>query len=465
MTIGFKVRSFIKEIAPSQVMYALGKAYSRTKLPRAAYSNKESSAAWQEFAATERMNRVDLERLQWERFQKILCFAFEHVPYYCETMRERGITPDDIGSYEELVKLPIVEKEDVKRNPGRFTSDTSVPDAHWAQTTGSSGAPTQILISPRHLAIRNAIVWRYRKLAGFDRDEPHVLIVRKSFPDDAAAADFHGRYSITRNYYCFASTNMMPSVMQKYVDIIRRFRPRFIEGYSSAVYALATYILEHGLDVRVPVIITRTDQLYPKYSKAIALAFQTQNVYNFYGNVEQVASGSDCYLHQGKHVNMEACLIETLDEHGKQVLEEPGEVVGTNLINKAMVLIRYRLGDRITLSKEKCACGRESYLIKNLFGRTDDLLSLANGRRMAGASLWLCGKNLFGIREYQLVQRSQSHIIVNLSKYPDCPQSEEQQLMSNLREHLGEDIELEVVHYDLVPRINGKFKFIVKEPS
>ena len=60
----------------------------------------------------------------------------------------------------------------------------------------------------------------------------------------------------------------------------------------------------------------------------------------------------------------------------------PGEVVISNLVNRATVLLNYRLGDRVAVASDPCACGRTLPVLASLDGRSEDLLVRADGERV-----------------------------------------------------------------------------------
>jgi phenylacetate-CoA ligase len=126
-----------------------------------------------------------------------------------------------------------------------------------------------------------------------------------------------------------------------------------------------------------------------------------------------------------------------------------------------MPLIRYRVGDIVALSKELCGCGRNSYLIKSMEGRADDLLILPDGRKMSTGSLWLAGQEIEGIKEYQIVQEDPSRLTINFSKMPNYKDEDIEKLIRHLRNHIGEGVEFERCCHEKVPLVNGKFKFII----
>ncbi len=60
------------------------------------------------------MSREDMKKLQDERLVKQVKHVWDNVPYYRKKMEEKGVTPDDIKSTEDLHKLPFLTKADLR---------------------------------------------------------------------------------------------------------------------------------------------------------------------------------------------------------------------------------------------------------------------------------------------------------------------------------------------------------------
>jgi phenylacetate-CoA ligase len=118
-----------------------------------------------------------------------------------------------------------------------------------------------------------------------------------------------------------------------------------------------------------------------------------------YGMGEAVAAASECEK-GSMHLWPEYGIVEVVD----------GEFICTGLLNADMPLIRYRVGDRGTISDEKCACGRNLPIVESIEGRSDDVLYAADGREV-GTIGPVFSKNL-PILEAQVVQHSTGNLTV-----------------------------------------------------
>ena len=57
------------------------------------------------------MSRDELRELQGRRLHKVVAYVYHNVPFYRNKMQEMDISPDDINSIDDIVKLPFTELE------------------------------------------------------------------------------------------------------------------------------------------------------------------------------------------------------------------------------------------------------------------------------------------------------------------------------------------------------------------
>ena len=162
----------------------------------------------------------------------------------------------------------------------------------------------------------------------------------------------------------------------------------------------------------------------------------------------------------------ETVLLEVLDETGRACGPgEVGTVVVTPLLNYAMPLIRYEIGDFATPG-ERCSCGRGLPVLREIHGRTRDLLTLPSGERRYA---WL-GRTIFtelpGIVQFQVVQKTLLELEVKLVVRRPLGPEGEAGLRSRLAKALGEQFAFSFTYHDAIARAaSGKyFEFVSELP-
>jgi phenylacetate-CoA ligase len=230
-------------------------------------------------------------------------------------------------------------------------------------------------------------------------------------------------------------------------------RPVLLYGYPSVLYLLAKRAAAHGRrDIRPRTIVTTSEMLFPGQRRVIEEAFAAP-VFDQYGCNEVNLVSAECERHDGWHYAMESTLVEILDDDGLPVpTGRSGRIVGTSLDNLAMPFLRYDTGDIGALDKEPCACGRGLVRIRELQGRSRDLIRTPDGRFVHGVAFNDLMLEYPDVDRYQAVQTDERKLRVIVAGECDrlaaCEES--------LRRQLGE-----LTGLDVVVEINGEFEITV----
>ena len=169
--------------------------------------------------------------------------------------------------------------------------------------------------------------------------------------------------------------------MAELVDRLNDMAPTVLATYPSAAVLLASEQRAGRLRIPLREVWTGGEELSPGMRQFVQTAFGCP-VANSYGASEFLSLAAECRL-GGLHLNSDWAILESVDERGHAV---PSGVAGattllTNLANHVQPLIRYDLGDQVTLHSQACGCGSHLPRIE-VQGRSDDTLHLrASGGR------------------------------------------------------------------------------------
>ena len=402
-------------------------------------------------------NPEQIARSQLDAIRETIDYAFENVPFYRETYAAAGYHKGDICTLDDLRKLPIVSKEDVRRDPLAFVS-ASIPRRRLVSglTSGSTGTPLT-LYGDRNAFQRNwAFLSRVRDWFKIPpRSSRVTLWGRHILPFEHSHPPFWRHDYYTRNHL-FSVYHLSPENNRYYVQRMAELQPLEIMAYPSAATEIAKTILD--LDetlIRPRAVITSGETLHPENRAIIERAFDCK-VRDQYGMGEYVAWISQCE-ESTYHIHPEYGYVETLRD-GKIVRDEPGEIIATGFINRAMPLIRYRTGDSAILdSTIGCSCGRAFPRVRELLGRTDDVLYTPDGRPIGRLSPVF--KGLANVREGQIVQDRTDHLTLRL--VTDGPVEDDKQILrGRIEEAFGRAMKVDFEVMDEIPRTPaGKFRY------
>ena len=327
-------------------------------------------------------------------------------------------------------------------------------------SSGSTGTPVQIYYSNKfHQRWSAVFESRIRKWAGVDRFNSRAMIGgRVVVPLNQKNPPYY-RYNFFENQFYFSINHLSKKTARNYIESMTKLRIDYLTGYANSVWLLAKYAIELNLNpLKLKSVITSSEKLTKTMRKDISEFFQCK-VYDSYSGIESCGLISEC--ERGSlHWSPDASIMETLDLN--TVETNLSELVCTGLLNYDQPLIRYRIGDLISLDFEKtCDCKREMPIIKELVGRTDDIITLKDGRQLGSFNRFFA--NIRGISKVQVVQHTYSNFHLNIIKSNNYNESTIKQIKKEFSERLG-DINLT---FDLVNEIpvnkNGKFQAVISK--
>jgi len=422
----------------------------------------EYDSALKTLRETQWWNSDRLKKLQNERLRQMLDYAYACVPYYRERMNECGVKPNDIHSIEDLHKLPVLTKDDVRMH-GR---DLIATEYHRNRSTirktgGTTGEPLQILIDYRNSAWESAAFVRGLSFGGFRNGEKIIQLFGGSL--GMLPPNRLGKMKSR-----FAGNVFLPAFeiaedrLETYINVIQNSNAEFLYGYASAIYLLAWLLKKARRLLKLKAIFTTAETLYDDQRHLIEDAFHCE-VFNVYGCGELNSIAFECEAHNGLHITEENVAIEAIPLGGLASEKKMGALTLTTLNNYIMPLIRYQNGDIVSTSRESCRCGRGLSKIENIYGRANDLLVAIDGRLISGAFIPHLFRTTDGIKEIQVVQETESLLVINVVKNERFSKKELDARISIIKKYLG-NITVDVNHVDFIPRTpTGKLKSVVSK--
>ena len=414
---------------------------------------------------TQWLSHEKLKEMQNAKLQKLTRHAYTNVPYYNSLFNSLDLLPEDISTQEDLVKLPILTKQIITSNfEGLKAKDFRRYHPILNKTGGSTGKPLQYYITKDLASINWAGMFRGWEWAKYNLGNKRITIGGSSLlPDDKISLFNKIRGALERNLP-LTGAHLTEEILESHVNTIIGYKPEFFYGYSSAIYVLADYCKQMGVDdIQPKAVFTTAEMLLPHYRFLIEKQFQCE-VYDQYGSNDGGIQALECEYHNGFHITTEKAIVEIVDD--KDNLVEPGQtgrIIVTDLHNYAMPFIRYENGDMGTLSTEQCPCGRGLPLLKSLEGRTSDILKFSNGVSISGPAVTLIFKDC-DVKQYQLVQTDHNELSVNIIKGNNYSQNDENHFISILKHHAGKEISISVNYCENIPKTKaGKHRFIIKE--
>ena len=315
-----------------------------------------------------------LRALQNERFLKQVQHVWDHVPYYRKKMEEKGVTPADIRSIDDLHKLPFLCKDDLREAYPYGLLGMPLSDCvRIHSTSGTTGKRVVAFYTQHDIDLWDDCCARALMAAGADKND--ICHIAYGFGLFTGGAGLNGGSHKVGCLTLPMSSGNTDRQLQFMVDLgstILCCTPSY------AAY-LAESIHEQGI----------RDQIKLKAGIFGAEAWSEDmrhdiedklgiKAYDIYGLTETSGPGVafECSEQTGMHINEDHFIAEVIDPDTGEVLPEgsKGELVFTAITKQAFPLLRYRTRDICVLSRKKCSCGRTFVKMSKPMGRSDDML-------------------------------------------------------------------------------------------
>ena len=411
------------------------------------------------------------ERIEARRdaaVRRIVAHAVRTVPFYRDLFARERVDPRDVRGAADLDRLPLLSREQVRREPELFRS--TAPDARDALpfvTSGSSGTPFEVRHDRRSVLANIAHGERERQpviaLCGgsFRPREVHVGYETSNFKQVLRFYDQHTRLPRP------ARTSVsMVAPFEEIVASIERVRPDVLTAYGSFVDLYFRRVAARGAPVHLPRVVMYVGESLPRESRVWIEGRFGVRVLSRYCAAEAFKIGFFCEHATGFHLHEDLSHLRIVDPSGAPCAPgTSGEVVLSNLLNRATVLLNYPMGDRATLSTERCPCRRNLRLLSELEGRVEDPIRLDGGESLHPRAVWAVLRDDPAILQYQLVQHTPASFELKLDTVDaETFRRSSARAIAGLTTLLGANAEIRATHQpDLGRReraATGKFRAV-----
>ncbi len=302
---------------------------------------------------TEWLSLRALEEIQLKNAERFLNFCGGHSPYFKRVFRESGFNPRELSNFSDLNVLPELDKTTLIEQNSAIHTNGSHGKLRLAETSGTSGEALAFYRNEQWDSMNRASLMRSYDWYDVKPWEKNGYLwgynISTSQSKKVALLDaLQNRFRLFR-YSELEIKNFCSNLQDS----------SFISGYSSMIYEVAKCVNELNLGpLPLKMVKGTSEMILDAYHPESLKAFG-KNISSEYGAAEAGLIAFEC-PDGGIHVNIENVILEHSDS---------GELLVTNLLSYSFPIIRYRLGDMITLSDKTCPCGRSHPLIENIVGR------------------------------------------------------------------------------------------------
>ena len=331
----------------------------------------------------ETLPREKLEQLQLMKFQEIFTWAYEHSKFYHKLYSDAGMEPGDIKSFEDIRKVPKIEKSMMRdiqgKDPFPYGDILCVPLEQvtaYRQTSGTTGQP-----------VYQADTWQDWEFS--TEAYAYALYAQGYRPSDRLFLPFGYNIFIAFWAYHYAGEKLGCEMIPGGVLNTEARVLKMQELRATGMGATPTYVLGMAetakklginpptdLNIRKITVAGEPGGSIPATRKRMEEAWGAK-VYDQVGSTEIGHWGWECRHQSGLHVNEAFFLVEIIDVDTGECINEPGKrgkMVVTTFNRMAQPCIRFDVKDLIEWSPQLCDCGRTFRLLDGgIKGRTDDI--------------------------------------------------------------------------------------------
>ncbi len=409
--------------------------------------------------------REQIDEFQNRKLRELVKHAYNNVPYYNELFKKIKLTPDDIKSKDDLYKIPILTKEDFRKNFPENIVAKNIPSSQriMNSSSGSTGKPLSFFESRKSYSIQQAAGIRAWYWMNYQLGDKYVKISK------------HPRHSIMKkvqdllnNCTYISFDNLSDKKFSELIKEIEKIDPEIIRCYPAPLYFMANLIEKQGgIKLKnLKAINTTASTLYPYMREKIQKIFKTK-IYDSY-SCEGGSVFSQCENLENYHPSEEYAISEFIeDSFSKNDPEKPKRHVTTHLFNYANPFIRYDSQDYVVLGEgKKCGCGRNYVNISKIKGRDNAILLLPNGDYLLEVNFFPFFNDSISVDQFQVIQEKRDSIKMRLVVNSFFDEKAKKETNNYWNDFFGSSVkfQLEIVDkIELTP--SGKHRFLIRNPE
>jgi phenylacetate-CoA ligase len=407
-----------------------------------------------------------IRQKQEEQVRRLVAHACHTTEFYQKRFAAAGLRAESIDSLGDFRAVPLLTKSDLRKfGPQLRSADCPTRQLHHKKTSGSTGVSVEVVVDDAAQQFKRACTLRSDEWSGWRLGERIAAVWGN--PKYLK----HGWRGLLRNTLLERETyldtlKMDEAAMARFAESLKRRPPSLLFGHAHSLYLFAEFVRGRGGPGFRPKGIISTAMVLHEFERnKIEQVFQCP-VTNRYGCEEVSLIACQCERHEGLHVNADGVYVEILRPDGSPCEPgEPGRVVVTDLLNHAMPILRYEVGDMASWAGRACSCRRKLPLIEKIEGRVADYVVTYRGEWISGISLTENFAVLVpGIAQLQIVQEAVDRFTFRIVRGGDFGPQSQERIRELVAERFGPEVVYECEFVERIPQEpSGKYRFCISK--
>lgn len=408
-------------------------------------------------------SHAKLEAYQNMKLQELVKHAYRNTAYYKEKFDELGLKPLDIRSRDDLHKLPILKKEEIRENVknGRLIANNiHSKNLILNSSSGSTGEPLKYYETKESHAFNKACIMRGWQWMGYHLGDKYVKI---SQFDRSLIKRIQDKLN---NSVYLSAQIITDENLSKIVDGINSSKPTVIRSYPDQLKALISYLKKNDIEIYSPSAITTTGSVLHFNDRRLVEGVFNCEVFDQY-SCEGGAITFECATHECYHSSMEYAITEIINDNKRHA--EPGEegrVITTDLQNYATPFIRYDTQDILKRSEQDCTCGRKLLSIEKIKGRDSDILITPIGQKLISHEFSIYFQKVKSIEQFQVIQKNHDSLLFSFKTSKQLSQNEKNDIQNYWTNYVENSMSILIEEVESIPlNPSGKRRYVIRDKS
>lgn len=324
----------------------------------------------------EMSSRSEIEEIQSKRLSNMVKYCCDNVPFYNQKFRKSGLRPEDVKSVEDITKIPLTLKTDLRENyPFRMFAKPLDEIVRLHASSGTSGSPTVVGYTRNDIETWTELMARTITCPGGHRGD----IIQNAYGYGLFTGGLGFHYGGERIGAAVIPISGGNTGLQ--IRLMKDFGSTILTCTPSYSLFVAEFAKQEGVNIskdfklRMGIFGAEpaSDTMRSKIEESLRI-----DAYDIYGLSEIYGPGVsvECPEKNGLHIWEDQFIPEIIDQDSEEPVSpgEKGVLLFTPLTKEGIPLLRYLTNDITSFNYDKCDCGREMVRMSKVMGRADDML-------------------------------------------------------------------------------------------
>lgn len=377
-----------------------------------------------------------------------------HIPFYKKRFDESGVRPEDIKERKDLIKLPILTKDEFRNWMNEEQEKSENKLCMMASTSGSTGRPLKVVNTPYEYAIEIANVLRAWIICGYNPFIGKTLTEYDDTSENVGYKSLIQKLGILRREVVDAD-----GVIEEIISTINKFKPDLIRMYKSEFMRIAIYAQKNGVCLHKPHFYCVQGENLDEISAGVLENTFGTHLINLYGCVEAGTIGVKKPKKNNYEILDDIVAVNIYDQNNN-LTDEVGRIIFTTLYKDTFPLINYEVCDKAILAENDYGT-----FFTQIYGRENDEIKYKDGTSTHWIVLWHIIAKQHDILQVRFVQESLDRVILQIVKSEKSKLTEteiEKKLLDDLGEEVANRIQIVFQWMQEIPLDSkGKLRMII----